>query len=454
MDLSRTIAAVATPTGTGALAIIRISGKMAFENISHCLFSPEKFLKAETGKIFLHKFKKSGTEQVIDEVTVIKYREPYSYTGENMVEIFCHGGPYIVRSIIRELNASGIDGAQKGEFTRRAFLNGKMDLTKAEAVKSVIECKNEIENRIAISALDGEQRRRLENWKEEIIKVLIQIETEIEFEEDHDVITEKTGKTKILDLIAIIKDDLKKRGKIKEIEGGFRIVIAGPANAGKSTLFNQMIGYQRALTHKEPGTTRDWISEKWYLEGNEIILIDTAGIRETDNEVERAGIDRSLQEIGRANITIWVTSADEELSTEEIKSIKDLSDKNSIFLINKTDLNKNENKENLFNTEGIPVYKTSLTRDKDIQNITEEINSRINRIKNTIEFPDIISSVRQESIARDILDVLIESIENWGRAEIAAHYLNKSLEYIEEIIGKKDNEEVLNRIFEGFCIGK
>jgi len=454
MGRERTIAAVATPAGTGALAIIRISGDEAFEKVSKCLDPAEKFHKAEPKKISLFKFKRKDTGEMIDEVTVIKYRGPSSYTGEDMVEIFCHGGPYIINSIIKELIYNGIDGARKGEFTRRAFINGKMDLTRAEAVKSVIESKTELENKIAVRALSGEYKKKIEKWREKIVEALVQIETEIEFEEDQDIELENKEKRDLLELVRVIGEDLKRREKIKEIEGGLRVVIAGPANAGKSTLFNKIVGYERVLTHHEPGTTRDWVSEKIYIDGNELILIDSAGIRKTENPVEMEGIKKSNEEIEKAGLVIWVSAADERIYEEEKEWIEVLKNRNTIFLLNKVDKKINGEKEKFFKREKINPELVSLKNELNLTDIFNQISNRVRNLNESIEIPDMIGNMRQEKIAEEMMKQIKNAINNWERVEIAAHYLNTALESVEEILGKRDNEEVLNRIFESFCIGK
>lgn len=454
MGCERTIAAVATPAGTGALGIIRISGEEAFEKVSLCLDPTEKFHKAEPKKISLFKFCRINSGEKIDEVTVIKYRRPNSYTGEDMVEIFCHGGPYIINSIIKELISNGIDGAKKGEFTRRAFLNGKMDLTRAEAVKSVIESKNDLENKIAVRALSGEYKKKIEKWRERIVEALVQIETEIEFEEDQNIELERKEKRNLLELIRVIGEDLKRREKIKEIEGGLRVVIAGPANAGKSTLFNKIVGYDRVLTHHEPGTTRDWVSEKIYIDGNELILIDSAGIRKTENPVELEGIKKSNEEIEKAGLVIWVSAADERIYEEEKERIKVLKNRNTIFLLNKIDKKTNGEKETFFKSEEINPELVSLKDGNNLMNIFDKISKRARKLNESIEIPDMIGNLRQEKIAIEMKEKIKKAIDNWERVEIAAHYLNTALESVEEILGKRDNEEVLNRIFDSFCIGK
>ena len=454
MGRERTIAAVATPAGTGALGIIRISGEEAFEKVSLCLDPTEKFHKAEPKKISLFKFCRINSGEIIDEVTVIKYRRPNSYTGEDMVEIFCHGGPYIINSIIKELISNGIDGAKKGEFTRRAFLNGKMDLTRAEAVKSVIESKNDLENKIAVRALSGEYKKKIEKWRERIVEALVQIETEIEFEEDQNIELERKEKRNLLELIRVIGEDLKRREKIKEIEGGLRVVIAGPANAGKSTLFNKIVGYDRVLTHHEPGTTRDWVSEKIYIDGNELILIDSAGIRKTENPVESEGIKKSNEEIEKAGLVIWVSAADERIYEEEKEWIKVLKNRKTIFLLNKIDKKINGEKETFFKSEEINPELVSLKDGNNLMNIFDKISKRARKLNESIEIPDMIGNLRQEKIAIEMKEKIKKAIDNWERVEIAAHYLNTALESVEEILGKRDNEEVLNRIFDSFCIGK
>ena len=458
MGDNSTIIAIATPAGIGALAVIRISGFNSYKIVSKSIFDKKKFETTPARKITLHRIINSDTDETIDEVTIVKYPAPNSFTGEEMVEIICHGGPYIVKSLVEELIKNGGRGAQKGEFTKRAFLNGKIDLMKAEAIKGMIECTNEIESKSAIKALNGEYVEILKMWKSELTAILAEIEADIEFGEEHDVEIRKDSTSGIKRIEKRIEEEIRKREIFKWYENGIKIVIAGPSNAGKSTLFNLLIGYDRAITNEEPGTTRDWISENIIIDKSEVLIVDSAGIRETENQVEIAGIKKSRQEIEKANIVIWVTPANEDLSPEENMWLERLDGESTIFVLNKMDLPGNIAKINTFKNSNKYYEQVCLRTTGAAQIETEKIKRSIKRIiqkiKNQIELPDVINNKRQEDVAREILYQIKKAQNEWGSQEIAAYHINIALEQMEEFTGKRDREDVLNRIFETFCIGK
>lgn len=449
MDILHTIVATATPNGRGALAIIRISGKNAFEITEKCLKNKEKFIKAEANEIHLYLFKEKNDE-VIDEVTAVKYIEPKSFTGENMVEIFCHGGLIIPKEIIKNLIEAGAKIAERGEFSKRAFLNGKMDLMKAEAIKGLIESSNDIENKAARNAYQGKYLEKIKKWIEQIKEIIYKIDAEIEFEED---IEKSDEKIKIELLKKGIEEEIKKRKEIKNMDYGMKIIIAGPTNAGKSTLFNYLLGTERSIVNEEAGTTRDIISERINIEGKELTLYDTAGIRETKNKIEIEGIKRSYETIKNSAAVIWVTSSDEEITEEEKKNIKTFG-KKIICLINKNDIKENKEKEKFLNEEKIKFIKTSLKNGNKKEEIINEIKNIIKEIEVNIEIPDVLINERQEEIAKEILENIKMAEKYYEQKEISSMFLNKWLNAVESLFGKKDNEEIINKIFNSFCIGK
>lgn len=449
MDILHTIVATATPNGRGALAIIRISGKNAFEITEKCLKNKEKFIKAEANEIHLYLFKEKNDE-VIDEVTAVKYIEPKSFTGENMVEIFCHGGLIIPKEIIKNLIEAGAKIAERGEFSKRAFLNGKMDLMKAEAIKGLIESSNDIENKAARNAYQGKYLEKIKKWIEQIKEIIYKIDAEIEFEED---IEKSDEKIKIELLKKGIEEEIKKRKEIKNMDYGMKIIIAGPTNAGKSTLFNYLLGTERSIVNEEAGTTRDIISERINIEGKELTLYDTAGIRETKNKIEIEGIKRSYETIKNSAAVIWVTSSDEEITEEEKKNIKTFG-KKIICLINKNDIKENKEKEKFLNEEKIKFIKTSLKNGNKKEEIINEIKNIIKEIEVNIEIPDVLINERQEEIAKEILENIKMAEKYYEQKEISSMFLNKGLNAVESLFGKKDNEEIINKIFNSFCIGK
>lgn len=448
-----TIVAPATAQGRGALAIIRVSGKSAFTVVRRIIKDKKKFQKASPRYITLYQLINPYSKQPIDEVTAVKYRSPISYTGENMVEIICHGGPLIVQEITEAIVQSGARLAGRGEFSKRALENGKMDLLKAEAIKGLIESVGEADLVCAKKLYYGE-KSAIQQWKEKIIEIISQIEAEIEFGEEEDVSYNKKPTKKIIEtIIDEINIDRGKRNKIKMIEKGIRVVIAGPANAGKSTLFNKLLGFERALIHNEPGTTRDLVTETVIVCNHEVLLIDCAGIRKTQHEIESEGIKRTRHAIEMAGLLIWVTSADEKFYEEELDAFFSAKTKKFV-VINKSDLDDGRAKKQFLEKANIKNVIVSLVSKTQEQGLFSMIEHEIEAIANEMEPPEIFLSKRLEETGQELKIDLQHALKNYASIEIAAYYLKKVLEKIEEMTGKTDCDEVINKIFENFCIGK
>ena len=454
MENDNTIAAISTARGKAALAIIRVSGDKAFELVEKCVKEKDKFRNKENRKLFLNSIIEQKTGLFIDEVTIIKYGKPFSFTGEDMVEIICHGGNNIIKSIIKELNNAGIKNAERGEFSKRAFINEKIDLMKAEAIDALISSENEIQRKIAVISYQGSYINKIKKINIEINEILAEIEASIEFAEEDDIKNIKDKKEKILKIRDNLKREIEKREKIEEVEKGVKIVIAGPANAGKSTLFNGILGYERSITYNEPGTTRDIITEKIIFNSNEITIKDTAGIRTTENEIEKIGIKKSKEEINQAKIILWVSSLDKKLEEEEKEIIEKIDKSKTLIILSKNDITENEEKEKFYKSKKVKYLKVSLLNKKDIEQVILSIEEKINENEDEIELPDFIINNRHKEIALTMLKEINNSIEVWDRNEIAAFYLHNALDSIEELFGKRDKEDIYNHIFSKFCIGK
>jgi tRNA modification GTPase len=458
MGEPETIVAPATPEGKSALAILRISGKNAFKITAQCIIEKNLFKTTPARYINIYSVKHPESGNIVDQITAIKYFAPRSYTGEDMVELICHGGPIIVKGIFNALIKAGARSAEGGEFTRRALLNGKINLMRAEAILALIESGSETELQCAQQLYRGKSQE-LVKWRNKIIKQLERIETQIEFDETDSMINHaREGKKTIEKFLLLLKKDIGKREKVKVIEKGIKVVIAGPANAGKSTLFNTLVGEKRTIVHREPGTTRDVIGERLFFHGHDIQLFDTAGIRKTEQEIEREGIGRSRKAIKGAGIIIWVTAADEKLKTAELKEIISISKKTkTLCCINKIDIGDGKEKISAIKKKGISTISISLLKERQEEKMVK-LNSKIlktiENIKRETAMPEMVFNTRQEEIGRSLIREVSMARDEWERPEIAAEYLKNGLSYMDEYFGKVHSEEVINGVFKDFCIGK
>ena len=492
MDAStHTIAALSTPHGRGALAAVRLTGDGAQGIFAGIIREKERFRKTPAREIGVYTIVDRDDignnndcavgaatcrqptiyadnapqiidKIIIDEVTAVKYDAPRSFTGEEMVEIFCHGGDIIPQKILYRLFRQGARAAGRGEFSRRAFVNGKIGLLKAESIAGLIESQTETRLQSAQLAYRGKQLELLEKLKRRIITALSDIESRIEFGEDDDVAESGAGlasanRREVESIIADLEEELRRGERVRAFDGGVIVALAGPANAGKSSLFNEILGYNRSIVHDRPGTTRDIVSEKIVFEGVTVKLIDSAGIRDTEDTVEQYGIERTRAAVEGAHVVIWVTSAAELLGDGERGEILEIIDKNNILIIiNKTDIATSAaGEKKRFCEELLLKYvETSLTKKINRINLFDAISAAIHGITDEIPIPEIIINERHRGIVESVVNDLRDCLTNFEREDIAAHYLKSALERLAEFSGHVAGDEVLDEIFGKFCIGK
>ena len=452
-----TICAIATPAGLGATAMIRISGPEAF-GIARVLF-PEKtnFAGLEPNHAkFASLFDFSDEKRdLIDQVVVTKFTAPHSFTGEDVVEISCHGSVYIQHRIIELLIANGCRMAEPGEFTQRAFLNGKLDLPQAEAIADLIEAQSENAHHAAMKQLQGELSGRMAVLREELLQMASLLELELDFSEEE---VEFADRTALLNLLAHIKTEVNqllqsyKWGTM--LKNGIPVAIVGEPNVGKSTLLNAILQRERAIVSDIPGTTRDTIEDTFVLNGTLFRFIDTAGIRESGDTIEQLGIERSLDTIRRAAVILWIFDARktaQEVQSEIAKVEKSVKsdDKKIILIGNKTDLvaNKSEEVENA-------IY-ISAKRGENINLLLNEIDSFV--VENGIRDLTLLTNERHQALLNGIL-ASIERTENGLRqqlpTDLVAEDVRMALHDLGELTGTVSSEDILNNIFGKFCIGK
>jgi len=444
-----TICAPATPPVNAPIAIIRVSGPDSFA-------AAERIFSKATGinpREAVYGFITDDGEKV-DDVILIYYRSPSSYTGEDMLEIFSHGNPIIVRRIMQLLMALDIRMAEPGEFSKRAFLNNKMDLTEAEAVNQIILGKTQWEISAAIEQMHGSLRKAIDNVREKIILLKADIEALIDFS-DQDI--DFTDSNELIGRAASINaeiSDILHRCRIGgKISSGFNLSIAGKPNVGKSSIFNLILNRERAIVSNIAGTTRDVISEPIIIDGMQFNVHDTAGIHESGDEIERAGVSLSKKNIDSASIVLVVIDALSKIDKHDIEILNAVRDKNHIILINKTDAASEENIRAIENE-----IKSTLRFSAKTGAGLKELEKRIAFILKD-EFVTLknsfIADIRVIKLLEDSLTGMESVIETSAEnGDITAFELQLVMDKLGEITGKISPDEVLNSIFSRFCVGK
>lgn len=452
MGEKSTIAAFATPLTESAIAVIRVSGPDSHE-IAEETFKPKNKLRA---RYFAFGTYRSVSGDILDECLYVVFNDNASYTGEDSLEIYCHGNPFIAKKIFSDLIARGCRQALPGEFTRRAFLNGKMDLTQAEAVADVISARSEIALNAAQKLLAGTLGKKISGWNEKIISLLAEIESQIDFsDEEVPEFDYEHFKPVFSELISELKSTENTARYSSAVHDGVNVVIFGTPNAGKSSLLNLLVGEERALVSDEAGTTRDFISENINIGSYRIRILDTAGIREhADSKIEEAGIRRSVECMKKADFSLFVVDSSGPLPdiTDEVKTL--ISPEKTLIVLNKNDLTATVDfKEFLPEFEKISV---SLLNPNAYDLLSGKILSVLKN-KEIVPKDDIliVSARHAESLSR-ARNYLEEVAGNCGTLplEFTANTLRSAINELSEILGRFDNEKILDKVFSSFCIGK
>lgn len=453
-----TIAAISTAPGNAGIGIIRISGEKCFEILDKIFVPKHKGeIKGYTMK-YGHIISASSKE-IIDEVLVSYFVAPNSYTRENMCEINSHGGMVVENKILEECLKNGAMLAEPGEFTKRAFLNGRIDLSQAEAIIDIINSKTEKEMQVAQRQLKGRLSNKIEDIRKDILNIMADIEASIDYPE-YDI--EETTNEKIKKFLNELEEKLNSLEKTFEngkiLKEGIKTAIIGKPNVGKSSLLNLILGEERAIVSNVEGTTRDTIEEYVNINGIPLKIIDTAGIRNTIDEVEQIGVKRSMDILFDAELIIAVFDDSRALNEEDEKILDLIKDKKAIILINKTDLKKgyvqsDERITSLHKTT-IPF---SVLKEEGINELYNAILELFNMNDIDLENTDIVTSSRQKNYilrAHDALNKAKESVENNMTIDITAIVLKEILEELSSITGENVSEDIINEIFKKFCLGK
>lgn len=459
MNMVDTICSIATPPGRGALAVIRVSGSKAFEITGKLLKDPQKMLSQDPNQAKLYEL--YDKERLIDQAVLIKYVAPKSFSGEDMVEIICHGSTYIQEQILQLLLQVGARMAKPGEFSMRAFLNGKMDLPQAEAVSDLINSQSEASHRLAINQLKGNFTNRIKELRAQFVQLAALMELELDFSEEDVEFADRKQFNQLLDELQTDVTALIQSFKVGNvIKHGIPVAIIGKPNVGKSTLLNVLLDEDRAIVSHIPGTTRDTIEDNFTIDGINFRFIDTAGIRITKDEVESFGIERTFKAIDRAEVILYLVDITdttiEEVEQELLFLENEIDFINKAFIIVANKIDKLEDFPSRFSTwNEYEIVYISARKNVNIDLLKEVLASQIN--KYAITDNTLLTNVRHydlflkiESSIQQIKEGLAEGLPT----DIITIDLNHILHYLGEITGEITTDEILNTIFGHFCIGK
>lgn len=446
-----TIAAISTAQGVGAISIIRVSGVDAIKIVSK-IFSNKNFLDAPSHTI--HYGYIMDNNEKVDEVLVSIMRAPRTFTKEDVVEINAHGGIMTTDKILELLLVNGCRLAEPGEFTKRAFLNGRIDLTEAEGVMDLINSKTDISRKIALNQVGGKVSSMISKLRDELAGIIANIEVNIDYPEYEDIeeMTIEKINSNLSELESKIDKILKESKNGEILTNGIKTAIVGKPNVGKSSLLNRLIGEEKAIVTDIQGTTRDSVEATLRIDNLILNLIDTAGIRKTDDVVESIGVDKSLKLIDEADLILFVVNYNEKLSHDDLVILDKLKDKNYITIVNKTDLDKKIDDDKLSNV----VYVSALN-DENIDEIGNKIKKLFNLEK--IEMADLtyLTSARSGAILRKVLEsvkAVRKGIEENYPIDMVEIDLKNIWNLLGEIIGESYDEELLDQLFSRFCVGK
>ena len=450
--MNDTIVAISTTTGVGAISIVRLSGKDAISIVNKS-FKGKNLTKQKSHTITYGHI--INNKEVIDEVLVSIMKAPKSYTTEDVVEINCHGGIISTNKILEIMLENGARLAEPGEFTKRAFLNGRIDLVEAESVMDLIESKTNEERKLSINTLQGQTSNLINKYRKRLIDLLSQIEVNIDYPEYYDieVVTRDNISKEIINLRKDLLDLIKLSEERLPLKNGIDTLILGKPNVGKSSILNKLLNENKAIVTDIEGTTRDIVEGSINLNGLLLNLIDTAGVRKTDNLVEKIGVEKTIELIDKVDLVILVLNNNEKLSDDDKKLLELTNNKTRIIVLNKIDLDK---KINL--PKGLKnVIKTSMLEDKGIELLKQEIEKLYKLEKIKTKDQTYLSNTRQLSLAKRALEELSDAekaLKNKVPIDMIEIDLKKSLETLGEIIGLNYQEEIIDNLFKNFCVGK
>lgn len=450
--MNDTIVAISTALGVGAISIVRLSGNDAINIVNKC-FEGKDLTKVDSHTIH-YGFIKNETER-IDEVLVSVMRAPKTYTTEDIVEINCHGGIITTKQVLETMLNSGARLAEPGEFTKRAFLNGRIDLVESEAIMDLIESKSSEAKKMALSQLYGDLSKLITSFRDRLKNLLSSIEVNIDYPEYYDIeiVTEEKIDKEIKSMKEELKNLIEKSKSSSIIKNGIQTVILGRPNVGKSSILNKLLDEEKAIVTNVAGTTRDIVEGQTYIDGILIKFIDTAGIRKTDDIVEKIGVEKSLKAVEDADLIILVLNNNEELTAEDLEILEKTKDKQRIIVINKKDLERNiKLPENLEN-----VVETDTNSIEGIDSLKSKIKEMFNLEKITTKDYTYLSNSRQISLITKAYQSILSAEKSLNESlpiDLIAIDLKECFDLLGQVIGISYTDEIIDNLFENFCVGK
>ncbi|AOY75410.1 tRNA uridine-5-carboxymethylaminomethyl(34) synthesis GTPase MnmE [Clostridium formicaceticum] len=461
MYIDDTIAAIATAPGEAGIGIVRISGDRALSIVDKIFQSKpgKKLSDFPVRRMTYGYIIDPDTGEKIDEVLAYYTKGPYTYTKEDVVEINCHGGVIPVKKILQLVLRKGARAADAGEFTKRAFLNGRIDLAQAEAVMDLISAKTDKGFDVALDQLEGTLSKKVDHTRKKLLDMLAHIEVSIDFaEEDIDEVTLDYLLNKGVEVKKEIENLLKTADAGKILREGLNTVIVGKPNVGKSSLLNALLKESRAIVTEVPGTTRDVIEEQLNIRGIPLKIMDTAGIRETEDIVEKIGVEKSKEFFNKADLVIFMLDISTELTREDIEIMELIQNKKALILINKIDLSQRANLEKIKNLmENKKVIKISLIEEKGLEEVEEAIEELVYKGEIKAKERLLVTNVRHKNSLEKALEAMedgIEAIKKKMPLDFIEVDIKNTWERLGEITGDTVAEDIIDHIFKNFCIGK
>ena len=460
-----TIVALSTPVGTGGVAVIRMTGPQALEIADKVFVSAfgKKLSKAESHKALygwiVEPSKSEDADEKIDEVLALVMRAPRTFTGEDTVEINCHGGMYICNRIIQALIAAGAQMAEPGEFSKRAFLNGRMDLTKAEAVMDMISAQTSYSLKAAVNQLGGNLADKIDELRSKLIDTIVSMEVNIDYPEyDVPEISDEEVNENCLAVRSEVQRLLSTAESGRMLRQGVKVAIVGKPNVGKSSLLNMLLREQRAIVTAIPGTTRDVLEETLDLGGIPIRIMDTAGIRDTEDIVEKIGVERAFASIEESDLALFVLDATRDIEPEELELFERVKDRQYLVVLNKTDAGWQSRESVLAKLPGVDVERfleISAKEQIGMEALTEQIKRLFFGGDILVSDRPMVANMRQKQALMRADEALGRVIDGYGfEQDLLIIDIRQACDFLGEVSGRSTQEDVVSEIFSRFCLGK